>query len=307
MNGYFTVEAVLVVLLVVALLCWRRSAGSVKRLDEMLTAAMEHRFSQMQLDTDRMSAVECRMERYLAQEALSAQNTASESARIGQLIGDFARQTQEPVRELKRGVEQLQGQSLNRLGQDAARTVALQAEKIQSLLAGLEETVRLETGVQALRPQGEKLAPTVARAAAQYAPKAWDKDVALTVGRTEGRAVFDSKWTEEILCKLLDNAVKYTPTGGKIWVETAQEGEFWAVRVSDTGPGIPDRELDKLFDRFYQAPENGEQGVGMGLCLARQIARCQGGDVEAESVLGRGSTFSLLLPREKPVRRSVKH
>lgn len=307
MNGYLTVEAVLAVLLVVALLCWRRAEGTIKRLDEMLTAAMEGRFSQMQLDPGRMSALECRMERYLAHGALSAQSARDQKEQISALIADFAQQTQTPMDELKRGVRQLEAQPLTRLGRDSTQIISDQAEKIQSLLAGLEQTARLETGAQALRPQGEELAPTVARAAARYAPKAWDKEVALTVGRTEGRAVFDAKWTEEILCRLLDNAVKYTPSGGKIQVETDRDGDFLAVRISDTGPGIPDRELDKLFERFYQAPETGSaQGVGMGLCLARQIARCQGGDVQVESVLGKGSTFSLVLPREKVTRQGSR-
>ena len=137
------------------------------------------------------------------------------------------------------------------------------------------------------------------RAAAQYAPKAAAKGLSLTVGPAAGSAVFDPKWTEEALCNLLDNAVKYTPAGGAVTVSVQVYELFAAVRVRDTGPGIPEDEQAKIFGRFYRAPAAYQaEGVGIGLYLARQIAAGQGGYLKVESVPGAGSTFSLYLPRE---------
>lgn len=93
----------------------------------------------------------------------------------------------------------------------------------------------------------------VERAAAQYAPKAAGKGITLTTRQVEGSAVFDPKWTEEAVCNLLDNAVKYTPSGGTVAVEVKNYELFSAIRVSDTGPGIPEGEQAKIFGRFYRA------------------------------------------------------
>lgn len=114
-----------------------------------------------------------------------------------------------------------------------------------------------------------------------------------------GSALFDPKWTEEALCNLLDNAVKYTPAGGRVSVEIRPYEMFTAVCVQDTGPGIPEAEQAKIFGRFYRAPSAYQtEGVGIGLYLTRQIAAGQGGYIKVESSPGAGSIFSLYLPRE---------
>ena len=139
----------------------------------------------------------------------------------------------------------------------------------------------------------------VERAAAQYAPRAAEKGIALTVGQRSGAAVFDPKWTEEALCNLLDNAVKYTPSGGTVTVEVKNYELFSAIRVTDTGPGISEAEQAKIFGRFYRASGAWQtEGVGIGLYLTRQIAEKQGGYVKVESMPGMGSTFLLYIPRE---------
>ena len=139
----------------------------------------------------------------------------------------------------------------------------------------------------------------VERAVAQYAPKAGEKGIVLTTQQTEGSAVFDPKWTEEAVCNLLDNALKYTPAGGTVTVEVKNYELFSAIRVSDTGPGISEGEQAKIFGRFYRAPGAYQaEGVGIGLYLTRQIAEKQGGYVKVESTPGKGSAFSLYIPRE---------
>ncbi len=99
------------------------------------------------------------------------------------------------------------------------------------------------------------------------------------------------------MCNLLDNAVKYTPSGGAVTVEVKNYELFSAIRVTDTGPGISEGEQAKIFGRFYRAPDACQaEGVGIGLYLTRQIAEKQGGYVKVESTPEKGSTFSLYLP-----------
>jgi signal transduction histidine kinase len=98
---------------------------------------------------------------------------------------------------------------------------------------------------------------------------------------------------------LLDNAVKYTPKGGRVAV-AVREGEEWAkIEVSDTGTGIPEDQLPLVFERFHRADEaRASGGAGLGLAIARQIAEAHDGRIEAKSSLGEGSTFTLLLPKK---------
>lgn len=218
---------------------------------------------------------------------------------ISALISDISHQTKTPVANLQLYAQLLSEQPLTPQGKDCAAAISAQADKLQTLIEALVKTSRLETGILALYPQPNEIAPVVERAAAQYLPKALEKGIALTLGPHSGSAVFDPKWTEEAVYNLLDNALKYTSTGGAVTVEVKNYELFSAIRVSDTGPGIPETEQAKIFGRFYRAPGAYQtEGVGIGLYLTRQIAEKQGGYVKVESMPGKGSTFSLYIPRE---------
>lgn len=275
-----------------------RSARLIQRLDAMLTAAMEGEFSEASFDESCLSALESRLARYLAASALSARNLQAQKDQISALISDISHQTRTPVANLQLYSQLLEEQPLTPQGRRCAQAISAQSEKLQTLIEALVKSSRLETGILALHPEPGPLAPMVARAAAQYAPKAREKQIRLTVGPTEGEALFDPKWTEEALCNLLDNALKYTPAGGSVTVEVRPYEMFTAVCVQDTGPGIPEEEQAKIFGRFYRAPGAYQaEGVGIGLYLTRQIAAGQGGYVRVNSAPGQGSRFSLYLPR----------
>lgn len=275
-----------------------RSARLIQRLDAMLTAAVEGEFSEASFDESRLSALESRLARYLAASALSARNLQAQKDQISALISDISHQTRTPVANLQLYSQLLEEQPLTPQGRRCAQAISAQSEKLQTLIEALVKSSRLETGILALHPEPGPLAPMVARAAAQYAPKARENQIRLTVGPTEGEALFDPKWTEEALCNLLDNALKYTPAGGSVTVEVRPYEMFTAVCVQDTGPGIPEEEQAKIFGRFYRAPGAYQaEGVGIGLYLTRQIAAGQGGYVRVNSAPGQGSRFSLYLPR----------
>lgn len=107
----------------------------------------------------------------------------------------------------------------------------------------------------------------------------------------------DSKWTAEALFNLLDNAVKYTPAGGKITVTVEKWEMYVEIKVADTGKGISESNQAAIFRRFYREEEVHEQpGVGIGLYLAREIVTKQGGYIKVVSELGNGSAFSIMLP-----------
>jgi signal transduction histidine kinase len=97
---------------------------------------------------------------------------------------------------------------------------------------------------------------------------------------------------------LVDNAIKFTPSGGRVALTVRQSGDAVRFRVEDSGPGIPPENIPRLFDRFWQAHETGRRGVGLGLVIAQGIARGHGGSIEVESRLGYGTAFTLVLPEQ---------
>lgn len=299
MTGYLAAGTVILLLLAVVLFVWWRTRRTIKRLDDMLTAAINGTFSEETFDESRLSSLESRLGRYLAASALSERNVREQKDQISALISDISHQTKTPVANLQLYAQLLSEQPLTPQGKDCAAAISAQAEKLQTLIEALVKTSRLETGILVLHPQPGEISLVVERAAAQYAPKAAEKGVALTLDQTEGAAVFDPKWTEEAVCNLLDNALKYTPPGGSVTVEVKNYELFSAIRVCDTGPGIAEAEQAKIFGRFYRASGAWQtEGVGIGLYLTRQIAEKQGGYVKVDSMPGMGSTFSLYIPRE---------
>ncbi len=114
----------------------------------------------------------------------------------------------------------------------------------------------------------------------------------------ESMAIFDRERILQVAAILLDNAVKYTPKGGTVTVKTSAQDDRVELAVSDTGVGIPEDELPLIFERFYRADASrSQEGAGLGLSIARQIAEAHGGAIEATSEPGIGSEFVLVLPR----------
>ena len=98
---------------------------------------------------------------------------------------------------------------------------------------------------------------------------------------------------------LIDNAIRYTSSGGAVSVEVRAEREAVVVRVTDTGAGIPQRDLPRIFERFYrvdQARSRETGGTGLGLSIVRHVSENHGGEVTVTSELGQGSTFEVRLP-----------
>lgn len=298
MIGYIVAGGALLVALVIVAVDRQKTVRTIKHLDAMLEAAIDGRFTEETYDESRLSALESRLARYLTSSALSARKVQEQKDQISALISDISHQTKTPVANLQLYAQLLAEQPLTPQGTECAQAISAQADKLQILIEALVKTSRLENGILAVHPEPSELAPMVKRAAAQYAPRASEKGITLMVTPIEGNAVFDPKWTEEALCNLLDNGVKYTPPGGVVTVAVKNYELFSAIQVRDTGPGIPETEQAKIFGRFYRGAGNyREEGVGIGLYLTRKIAEKQGGYVKVESVQGKGSTFSLFLPR----------
>lgn len=285
-------------LLAAALVLWQRrqSRKILENLGKMLEAAMEGNFTEANFDESLLSALESSFAHYFAASTVSARKVDAEKEKLKALIGDISHQTKTPIANILLYTQLLKEQPGNT---DCLEALEGQTRKLQSLIDALVKTSRLETGVIALHPEPGELGSVMTSAVSQLRPKAEEKGVRITLEHGAANAVFDPKWTEEALYNLLDNAVKYTPSGGRVSVTAAVYPMFSAVLVQDTGPGIAEEEQPKIFQRFYRGTAYREQeGVGIGLYLVRQIAEGQGGFVKVRSQPGQGSTFSLYLPRK---------
>lgn len=117
------------------------------------------------------------------------------------------------------------------------------------------------------------------------------------LGAREALVAGDLEWLRQLFVNLVDNALRFTPEGGRVEVELAREAGEVRIRVRDTGPGIAPQEFERIFERFHgTGPEGGAAGRGLGLTIARTIARSHGGEIEVESFPGRGATFQVRLP-----------
>ena len=292
--------AVLALLAAAGIALWThlRSRRMLDTLDRMLDDAIRGDFQESLYDESRLSALETRMAHYLSSSAVSARNLQEEKDKIKTLIGDISHQTKTPIANLLLYAQLLLEQDLPPESRAYVSALEGQAEKLRFLIDALVKTSRLESGVLAMTPKRHGLQQLLEDAASQAAPKAEAKDIVLTAEPTDLTAKFDPKWTTEALYNLVDNAVKYTPAGGRVTLRAVGYELFCRIDVTDTGPGIPEAEQAKIFQRFYRSPAvSGEEGVGIGLYLARQIAAGQGGYLKVTSRPGEGSTFSLFLPR----------
>lgn len=298
MAGWGYAAVIGAALLAAALVLWQRrqSRKILENLEKMLEAAMEGNFTEASFDESLLSALESSFAHYLAASTVSARKVDAEKEKLKALIGDISHQTKTPIANILLYTQLLKEQPGNT---DCLEALEGQTKKLQSLIDALVKTSRLETGVIALHPEPGELGSVMTSAVSQLRPKAEEKGVRITLEHGEANAVFDPKWTEEALYNLLDNAVKYTPSGGRVSVTAVVYPMFSAVLVQDTGPGIAEEEQPKIFQRFYRGTAYREQeGVGIGLYLVRQIAEGQGGFVKVRSQPGQGSTFSLYLPRK---------
>lgn len=268
-------------------------------LEDMLRAATEGEFTESAFDETRMSRLETELAHYLSASAMSARNVEREKEKIKTLIADISHQTKTPIANLLLYSELLAEEELTQTAREKLAALHGQTEKLQFLIEALVKLSRLENGIIRLRPEDHAVSYLFERVREQYEAKAQQKGLSLTVQETELHAVFDPEWTAEALANLADNAVKYTKSG-EIALSAVAYEMFVRIDVRDTGMGIAEEEQGKIFSRFYRSQSAGESsdGVGIGLYLTREIVSGEGGYLRVQSAVGKGSLFSMYLPRE---------
>lgn len=179
-----------------------------------------------------------------------------------------------------------------------------ESDRVLVMLNTLMDISEAESGVMQLQREPVRLAQVVARAVDLYKDVADAKGVTLafspqplTLRPSEIIVSGDRTRLEQVVANLIDNAVKYTPPGGRVDVEVGRDDGNAVLRIRDTGVGIPAGELPRIWERLFRGDKSrAERGLGLGLSLVRAVVKAHGGTVEVESEPGRGSVFEIRLP-----------
>lgn len=226
---------------------------------------------------------------------------AEEQASLQELVSDISHQVKTPITNMKMIHSTLLEQSITEAEQKTfLQSASLQLEKLDFLMQAMVKTSRLEAGVISPEAKKQPIYDTLAAALGGILLAAEEKGIQISVECPEDIvALHDRKWTAEALFNLLDNAVKYTPSGGIIQVRAEQWEMYVKIDIIDTGKGIQESRQGSIFKRFYREPEVCDvDGIGLGLYLARKIITLQSGFIRLASDLETGSVFSVFLPRK---------
>lgn len=177
------------------------------------------------------------------------------------------------------------------------------ADRLLGLVNDLLDLDRLEAGSAPFERSVLAMADVFQVAQDATTPLAERKEVSLCFGPGTLRAYADAKWLAHVVINLVGNAIKFTPSGGRVDVRCVPDGEMVQVRISDTGRGIPADQVGRIFERFAQvqrADATEQGGSGLGLAIAKAIVEQHGGRIWVESEVGVGTTFAFTLPTRAP-------
>jgi signal transduction histidine kinase len=216
------------------------------------------------------------------------------------LVANVSHELKTPISALRAHLENLRD-GVEVPSPDTLEVMLAQSERLGRLVDQLLELSRLESGDLPLRPEPMRLGPLVERVLSEIevalGPRRIELDERLPADLPPVFA--DAERVHQVLFNLLDNAVRFTPDGGRVTVTASSRNGSVDVAVADTGPGIPGEHLPRVFERFYRvdpARSRHEGGTGIGLAIARSVVEAHGGRIWAESEPGRGSTFTFELP-----------
>jgi len=186
------------------------------------------------------------------------------------------------------------------------RSMQNNANRLLRQVDALLDLARLESGRLQLEPQKGNLEPILRELVEAATPHAKERGIEIQAAGLDALPsfIFDQEKVEVIAANLISNAAKFTPQNGQIMLRAGQLGDKVVFEVQDTGPGIPSNKLDKIFERFYQLDDSAsrtQEGTGLGLALARDLARLHGGEISVSNATQGGAVFRVELPLEPPI------
>ncbi len=217
-------------------------------------------------------------------------------------VADASHELRTPLTSIHSYAQMLEEWALRdpQIGPESVAAIKRESERMKGLIENLLELARGDEGMK-LNLKENDLTKVVEEAAESARASVNGKVlIERPTPQQEVSAVFDRERLRQAISILLDNAVKYSPEGGRVTIGIVEEDGSVRVEVADTGIGIPEDQIPHVFERFYRAEEaRSTEGLGLGLSIARQIAEDHRGSIEVRSKPGEGSTFIMRIPRSK--------
>lgn len=324
MEKFMICMAVLAAAAGIAIVCIRRyyrkrmqaaTQMLLERLDRAIGGEMQEEIFDESVD----AAVTERLNRLLELTNMHQEQAETERDTIKSIISNITHQIRTPVTNIMLYTGLLQ-EIVAALGQDGGVTENIshlllklqkQADKLDFFMKELVKSTYTEQEMISLHPEMTDVQEIMAAACQTVELSAMKKGIVIAVqpagdvqqhGKEETAdgilCYADKKWTVEALANVLDNAVKYSPSGSRIDVRLRTGESFLCVEVGDRGCGIREEEQGRIFERFYRAEEvSAEPGFGIGLYLVREVLSRQGGYARVKSAPGEGTTMYLYLSR----------
>jgi two-component system, OmpR family, sensor kinase len=224
----------------------------------------------------------------------------AEEQRKTQFVSDVSHELRTPLTAIRGAAETLLDGGVDKEDQERfLSTIALEAERLGRLANDLLTLQRIEGATGELPLRLVDLRLSADRAAAMLEPLLEDREVTLTVNGRVPLVLGDIDRLQQVVLNLIDNASRIVGQGGHVVVELTAEGDRAVLSVIDDGPGIPEADLPRLFDRFYRAEPSRTRasgGAGLGLAIVRAIITAHGGRIEAANVPGGGARMTVVLP-----------
>jgi signal transduction histidine kinase len=214
------------------------------------------------------------------------------------LVANVSHELRTPITALQAGLENLVD-GVEPPGPEQLRTMLRQVERLGRLVTQLLDLSRLESGAIPLQRRTFEVRPVLEDAVDESRLHAPDVEVSVAVSEPGLSADGDPERVHQVLANLLENAVRHSPPGGRVEVSARWERGRVAIEVCDEGPGIPEEEANRVFERFYRADtarSSSHGGAGLGLAIARWIVDLHGGDIRAERRVPTGCRMVVLLP-----------
>lgn len=276
-----------------------------KRLDQILDSFRqedsEKSCSYPDVLETRESRVVSQLQQILTAARFQKRQATGERDRVMELISDLSHQLKTPLANIIMNTELLQDLGLEEAQRiEFLKRTRSQADKMQWLMADLLKASRLENGIIRFDAGYTGIKETIARAVSSIYAQASSKEIELIVEEFRDVSLWHNpKWTAEAMSNILENAVKYSPSGSCIRISLIRLDLYTKIQIQDEGIGIPESEFNRIFRRFYRGKEVEQQeGSGLGLYLAQLILQCEKGYITVASRTGVGSCFSLFLLNE---------
>lgn len=285
--------------------------GPVKRMDEQLGKIASGDFSQRLevSNRDELGTLTAHLNRMSEELERLYQQLEAADRHKSEFLANVSHELRTPLTAIKGLVDNMLDGLTGQLNEKQIRyltRIKSNTDRLARLINDLLDLSKIEAGIIDLKPLRLPVVGVVHEVVESLRPVAVEKRISLDV------AAFDpsvTAWADrdrvvQVLTNLIGNALKFTPEDGKVTVAIQRNGDEWVqISVVDTGPGIPQEEAERIFDKFYQIAQSGVQkvkGTGLGLAIAKALVEVHGGRIWVESEVGKRSTFSFTLPTHAP-------